>query len=247
MSTNEPISSGYPNRRRRSGLFWGLILILVGGIFLLQQFTSFQLRNWWAIFILLPAFGSLSTAWWAFQREGRINETVRGSLGGAVIILTVALIFLFGLDWSKWWPLMVLIPGAVVMFNGFPLPGSREIERPYCLRTYRPWLFWNGLGAVFLGGGFLAMNLRIINPAAIIPNWWGIAILIPAVGGLVTAVMLAVAGHGLGWTAIGNLISTSIYAAVGIVALLGISWNLLFPFIIIAVGVVMLVGVFRRG
>jgi len=102
-------------------------------------------------------------------------------------------------------------------------------------------------GAVFLGAGFLAMNLGILNPASIIPHWWGIAILIPAFGGLVTAVMLAAAGHGLGWTAIGNLVSTAIYAAVGIVALLGISWNLLFPIIIIAVGVVMLVGVFRRG
>lgn len=247
MTTNEHNTTDYPSRRRRNGLFWGLVLIILGGIFLLQQFTSFQFRNWWAIFILLPAFGSLSTAWWAFQRDGRINETVRGSLGGALIVLTIALIFLFGLDWSKWWPLMVLIPGVVVLFNGFPLPGSREIERPYYLRTYRPWLFWNGLGAVFLGAGFLAMNLRIYNPEAIFPHWWGIAILIPAFGGLVTAVALAVGGHGLGWPAIGNLISTAIYAAVGIVALLGISWNLLFPIIIIAVGVVMLVGVFRRG
>jgi hypothetical protein len=237
----------FSNRRRNNGLFWGFALVLVGIIFLIREFTGFEFRNWWALFILIPAIGSFSTAWYAFQRDNRINEAVRGSLGGGLIVLTIAVMFLFDMNWSHWWPLMLIVPGFVMLLNGFSLPGSREIERPLTLRLYRPWIAWNGLGAIYLGFGFLVNNLNIYNPAALLHNWWAIAILIPAVGGVFTALVLFISGNGLGWAGISNLTTTAIYACVGLVALFGLSWNLLLPVIIIAVGLTMLLGVFRRG
>jgi hypothetical protein len=234
------------NRRIRNRAFFGILLIVLGAIFLLRQFTSFDFRNWWAIFILIPAFGSFSSAWMIYRHSGRFNEGVRSSIGGGLIVLTVALIFFFDLDWSTWWPLMLLVPGFVLFISGFTLPGSKELQRPLAQRLYRPWLGWTGLGVMLLGAGFLANLLGIYDPALLFPNWWALAILIPAAGGGLTALRLLVGGAGLGWAAMSNLLTTAIFAVVGLVAFFGIGWNLLTPIIIIAMGLILLVGVFRR-
>ncbi len=234
------------NRRLRNRVFFGILLILIGALFLLSQFTSFEFYNWWALFILIPVFGSFSSAWFIFQRNGRFSEGVRSSIGGGLIILTVAVIFLLNLNWSAWWPLMVLVPGFVVFANGFPLPGSKELERPLAQRLYRPWMGWTGLGVMALGAGFLADRLGIYNPALVSLNWWAVPILIPAAGGVLTALRLLFSGAGFGWAAMSNLFNTVIFAAVGLVAFYGINWNILVPVLIIAAGLVLLVGVFRR-
>jgi hypothetical protein len=241
MNNASPVHPRPSNR-----LFLGIILIFIGVIFLLQQAGRFDLRNWWALFILIPAFGSFTSAWYAFQRSGRINEGVRAGLGGGLIVFTVAMMFLFNLDWSIWWPLMVIVPGLVVVFNGFTLPGSREANRPLSLRIYRPWTGWVGLGILFLGIGFQANNLGVIRPTSILHNWWTLAIFFPAFGGLVTALRLAFEGHPFGWAGTSNLIATIVVAAVGVIAFMGVNWNYLAPVILIAAGLILLTGVFRR-
>ena len=234
------------NRRMRNRAFFGILLIVLGAIFLLRQFTSFDFRNWWAIFILIPAFGSFSSAWMIYRHSGRINEGVRSSLGGGLITLTVAVIFLFDLDWTTWWPLMLLVPGFVLFTSGFSLPGSKEAARPLAQRLHRPWLGWTGLGVMLLGAGFLAKLLGIYDPALLVRNWWAVAILIPAAGGVLTSLRLVIGGAGFGWAAMSNLVTTAIFAVVGLVAFFGIGWNLLTPIIIIALGLILLIGVFRR-
>ena len=234
------------NRRVRNRAFFGILLIVMGALFLLRQYTSFDFRNWWALFILIPAFGSFSSAWLIYQHAGRVNEGVRSSIGGGLITLTVALIFLFNLNWATWWPLMVLVPGFVLFTGGFPLPSSKELDRPLAQRLYRPWMGWTGLGVMVLGAGFLADKLGFFAPALIHNNWWAVAILIPAAGGVLTALRLLVSGAGFGWAAMSNLFTTAVFAAVGLVAFFGIGWNLLTPIIIIAIGLILLVGVFRR-
>lgn len=236
----------FGDRRKRNRLFLGFLLILAGGLLLLQRFTNFDFTNWWALFILIPAFGAFSSAWIMFQNSGRFTEGVRSSLGGGLVVLTVALIFLLNLDWSVWWPLMVLVPGFSMFMSGFTIPGSREAERPFAQRLHRPWLGWTGLGVMLLGAGFLADGLNLYNPALIAQNWWALPIFVPAVGGVFTALRLLFTGAGFGWAAISNLVTTAIFAVVGVVAYAGLDWNLLTPILIIAIGLVLLVGVFRR-
>lgn len=248
MSLNEQpqVVEIHHGRRRSSGILWGLILITLGGLFLLKQLTNFELENWWALFILIPAIGSFSSAWAAFQHNDRFNEGVRSGISSGLIMTTVVVIFLLGLDWFFWWPLMVIVPALTFVFSGFTLPGSRESERAFSRRLYRPWTGWIGLGGMVLGAGFLSRNLGIFDPASIISHWWAIPILIPALGGVITAVRLVFSGGGFGWAGISNLVTTAIFAAVGLVALTGMDWNILTPIIIIAAGVVILLGVFRK-
>lgn len=102
------------------GMGWvpGLVLIGIGGFFLLNNFTNFELDNWWALFILIPAFGSLGNFMRAWRKDGRINGEARGSLIGGLILFFVASIFLFNLDWGTVWPFFLIIGGVGALLSG---------------------------------------------------------------------------------------------------------------------------------
>lgn len=96
----------------------GLVLIGFGAFFLLRNFTDFELNNWWALFILIPAFGSLGNFMRAYRRENRFNDEARGSLIGGLILLFVAAIFLFGWSWGAVWPVFLVIAGVGFLLSG---------------------------------------------------------------------------------------------------------------------------------
>jgi hypothetical protein len=97
--------------------FGGAVLILVGVIFLIGEFTSFHLQNWWALFILIPAVGSFATAWTAYQKQQRLTSVVRGPLIGGIILTCVALIFLLQLDLGRYWPVFLIVAGVAVLLG----------------------------------------------------------------------------------------------------------------------------------
>lgn len=103
-----------------SGKSWvpGLVLIGIGAYFLLNNFTDFRLNNWWALFILIPAFGSLGNFVRAYRQEGRVNGEARGSLIGSLMLFFVASIFLFGWSWASVWPVFLIIAGLGALLAG---------------------------------------------------------------------------------------------------------------------------------
>ncbi len=105
-----------------NGMPWlgGAVLILVGVVVLLRQVSGFRLDNWWALFILIPAVGSLSTAWRAYQNTGRsFTAAVRGPLIGGLVMLLVAVIFLFNLNWALFFPAILVLTGLGMLAGSF--------------------------------------------------------------------------------------------------------------------------------
>ncbi|HVN54059.1 MAG TPA: hypothetical protein VMT46_06985 [Anaerolineaceae bacterium] len=235
-------SRRYDNSMRRVGS--GAFLILIGLFFLLEQLGRFTLHNWWALFILLPVFGSFGTAYTLLRRSGKFTAAVWGSLFTGLTILTVALIFLLGLSWSVYWPLFIILPGLSLIFTG-----GRAGDDRLSTRIYRPWAAWLGIAAALLGTGFLLQNLGVFYPREYLANWWAVPILVVAFGGLATTLSLLFSGEASSWAVIGNLVGTVVVAVVGGVALSGLSWNLLAPVILIALGVLLVLGVLmdRKG
>jgi hypothetical protein len=92
----------------------GVVLILIGAIFLAQDLIDLNL-NWWALFILIPAVGSLANVWGIYRAQGRLTAATRGPLVGGVALLLVAGIFLFGLSWGTMWPLFLIVVGMGVL------------------------------------------------------------------------------------------------------------------------------------
>ena len=97
-------------RRHRPAWVPGLVLVLIGLAFLAQSVAAPRPDNWWAFFLLIPAATSLAAAWDRYQRSGRLGAA-RGGLIGGIVLLTVAAIFLLGLDWGAVWPVFLIIAG----------------------------------------------------------------------------------------------------------------------------------------
>jgi hypothetical protein len=91
----------------------GVVLILLGCVFFLQNAGVRILNdNWWALFILIPSGGLLIGAWNMYRAHGRFTRAVAGMVTGALAPLAVALIFLFNLDWGTVWPVFLIVAGA---------------------------------------------------------------------------------------------------------------------------------------
>jgi hypothetical protein len=96
----------------------GLVLIGIGAIFLINNFTDFDLDNWWALFILIPAFGSLGNFLRAYRKDGRMSGEARGSLIGSMILFFVTAVFIFGWNWGTIWPVFLIIGGLGALLSG---------------------------------------------------------------------------------------------------------------------------------
>jgi peptidoglycan/LPS O-acetylase OafA/YrhL len=97
----------------------GVVLILLGAIFLAQNFGYPVPHNWWAVFLLLPAFACLAAAWSMYQRNGgELTPPVTSALVTGVILVLLAVIFLLGIDLGKFWPLILIVLGLAALFGG---------------------------------------------------------------------------------------------------------------------------------
>jgi hypothetical protein len=106
-------------RRGSSGTAWigGVVLIVLGIIFLLQNVRGFYLNNWWALFILIPAFGSFGDAWNIYRQTGRLNRRVRGALISGCVFLLITATFLFNWNWGLVLPVLLIIWGVTILLN----------------------------------------------------------------------------------------------------------------------------------
>lgn len=236
-------------RGRRGGAAWGgVILIVLGITFLLQNLGVLGRDfNWWAIFILIPAIGSMGAAWAAFRRSGgRFNAIVRSSLSSGAIVLAVALMFLFGVNWAVWWPLMLIVPGLALLGNRFTDPESGTGRSLTALTGMGIWI---GASVALLGLTFLLDNLDAINLRGLLGSfpWWGIFILIPGAGALLSAFLAYRQNDNrMNWTVQGLLVFGLVICVVAGLALLGWDWNLLTPIILIIAGLALLASFLLR-
>jgi hypothetical protein len=108
------------NEDHGASMAWvpGLVLIAIGAFFLLNNFTDFHLNNWWALFILIPAFGSLGNFLRAYRKDGRMSGEARGSFIGSLILFFVTAVFLFGWSWGTVWPVFLIIAGVGALLSG---------------------------------------------------------------------------------------------------------------------------------
>jgi hypothetical protein len=244
-------STGKDRRRDGNPGWLGFILIILGFMFLFQQFGSFSFENWWALFILIPALSAFGSAFNMWQRDGRFHYGVFSTFYGGMFPLLVALMFLFNLDWGVYWPLFVILGGFGTMLSGLPFARPEDVTVPEALVRHRPWPFFIGLAALLLGLTFLGRNLELFDPTAIIPfdNWWGVFVLIASLGGFGTALLLYIGRHANALV-LSSLAGGAIVALVGIIAILELDWelmNMVVPIILILGGIGLLFGLGRRS
>ncbi len=105
---------GWGSYSRVAGV--GGLLYVVGMIFLLQNFGLLRLENWWALFILMLAFGSFAATWMLFRaNNNRFPVSARASLVVGAILFLLAFIFLAGWSFALVWPLFLIVGGLAIL------------------------------------------------------------------------------------------------------------------------------------
>jgi uncharacterized membrane protein HdeD (DUF308 family) len=103
---------------RRHNWLWGVLLILLGVIFLLQNLGIPFLTNWWALFILIPAFWSYVAAWDSVQENSRLTRRAASSLTVALILTILAVVLLLGWQVGLLWPIFLIVGGLALLLTG---------------------------------------------------------------------------------------------------------------------------------
>jgi hypothetical protein len=243
MSTEQKPQEAPPQKpaRHEAHIPWGgIVLIVLGIVFLLQQF-GIQWNNWWALFILIPAISSLSTAWITWRRSGTFNAAARSAFGGGLILLTLTVMFLLDLDWTVYWPLMLIVPGFSIMLGGLP---DRSLDENQTLRSYVGLGLWIGIAMILLGGVFLYNNLASISLLDQFAfRWYGVIILIPGIGAVINALIIFHRNGNKFVTAARVLLGIGLVICVfaGLV-LAGLDWKLLGAIMVIAAGLIVLLS-----
>ncbi len=101
------------------GWFGGAILVLLGVIFLLQNLGIPVLVNWWALFILFPAYWSYVAAYNIYHNNGRMTQGAASSLTVAVLLTVLTLIFLLNLAFGALWPILLIVGGLLLLVSAF--------------------------------------------------------------------------------------------------------------------------------
>ena len=127
---NEPFDRPEARRERREarladparggGWIAGIVLILLGGAFLLRNtgLLNIRLVNWWALFILIPAIGSLDTAIRLYHQSGdQLTAAARGSLLVGLVLTFVTIMFLFDISWTFFGPVLIILVGIGIILN----------------------------------------------------------------------------------------------------------------------------------
>ena len=237
----EARSTGYGQ-----SIFWGMVLIIVGAILILQRTNMLGTDfNWWALFIFIPAFGALSTTWNILLKKRRITSGVRSSFGSFVTIGTLATMFLFDMDWSIWWPLMMIAPGFSIFLNGF-------VDRKSKAGTAGHWFgrmgWWIGISVIGLGAAFLGQNLRLFSMVEVtgFRHWWALFLLLPGVTFLLHALITVVITHRFPFGSVTQIITGVASLSVAVVALFELEWSLITPVAAVGAGIAIILSEMLR-
>lgn len=95
----------------------GLIMIVVGAVFLLRNYTDFSLNNWWALFILIPAFTNLRMAYTHYQAGN--SKAMRSFLFWGLFFVAISAAFLLGVDFGELWPAFLILAGLGFLLGAF--------------------------------------------------------------------------------------------------------------------------------
>jgi hypothetical protein len=101
----------------------GIALVAIGGIMLVQTMgltDRLNLNfNWWALFLLIPIFSIANSTWQIYQSNGeQLTREVRSKAVMAAILSVVFAALMFDLDWSRLWPVFLILGGLGILLGG---------------------------------------------------------------------------------------------------------------------------------
>jgi hypothetical protein len=103
---------------RRHSWIWGIILVLFGLALLLENLGIPFLTNWWALFILIPAFWCYVGAWDIYQDDSRLTRRAASALTVGILLTVLAFVFLLNVGLGLYWPVLLIAGGLALLMTG---------------------------------------------------------------------------------------------------------------------------------
>lgn len=102
------------HERRASGIFWGMVLILLGIVFFLSAQGWLPWGDWWQYFLI--GLGLIFLAESLMRYSGNTSMRPRfGRVIAGLVLILIGLVFLMGI--GNWWPLILIVVGLAIMVN----------------------------------------------------------------------------------------------------------------------------------
>jgi hypothetical protein len=101
-------------------LIAGLLLVLLGVVFLLQTsgYFTIQLQNWGALFILIPVVAAFDRAYREYRFAGnQLTAQARGAAMVGIVLIIVTVVILFNLNWAIYGPVLIILVGLGLLSN----------------------------------------------------------------------------------------------------------------------------------
>ena len=106
-----------PDRRPAPGIMGGLVLILVGSIFLLRQMDLISRAHLWGYFLVGLGAILIVTGLFGIGHQGR--HPTRGRFSGGVVLIVIGAANIIGLN--VWWPYLLIVIGLMLVVSAlFP-------------------------------------------------------------------------------------------------------------------------------
>jgi cation transport ATPase len=96
----------------------GLILVLLGVVYLLQNVVnlSIPIKNWGALFILIPVLILFDRAYRFYRNAGnRLTSAVWGAGFFGIVLLVLTGVILFELNSEIWGPTIIILAGMGIL------------------------------------------------------------------------------------------------------------------------------------
>jgi hypothetical protein len=104
-----------------SGITGGLIIILLGVVFLLTTLDYISWGEWWAYFLL--GLGLILIVDGLVRVSSRpYHRHVTGKFIGGAVLIIIGASHIFGM--ASWWPLVLIVVGVVIVVSSL-LKGNR--------------------------------------------------------------------------------------------------------------------------
>lgn len=98
------------------GLFPGLILILLGTLFLLDQTGAIYGDTWWQAFLIglggIFIVSAIAKAYYNHFRQGGYGNIIAG-----IVLIMIGTFFMIGI--SEWWPIILIVIGGLILTRFF--------------------------------------------------------------------------------------------------------------------------------
>lgn len=158
----------------------GLILIMV----FIQRTNLEWLKNSWALLFLIPAIASINNVYTEIQNKKRFTFSLASNVVGIIFPIAICVILLLGLNWSIILPIIIILSGLSMLVIGFV---NEEKGSGRIIRSLYPWFFSWGAAVILVGVITMLANLQPTPGGTIINTWYGIALFVASLGGLVSA------------------------------------------------------------